>query len=247
MHCIPRHLYTDDEMLYKLEWFWGLTEETLNLDSSWNILTVGAFLHTMFDNNSWFLCPAPSLVQHFYNLLEDETIAKRENFIMPQQPAEGFEYTIIPLAPIMKHTIITRDSKGKVRASTSTAIKEDAEIFVYPFEGLTIRRHIRPHFVVYQAGLQIEAFFTFKAKMYEFLAQYPLAKQMYAIYDGWSQEVPENCYQLDSSFRNLFGNAPDPVGFNSAVNTRPKRIRRAIEADSPTMGKGKRLRAENPQ
>lgn len=145
----------------------------------------------------------------------------------------------------MKHTIITRDTKGKIRA-TSDAEKGDAEIHVYPFKELTIRSHVRPHFVIYQAGLQLDGFFSRKRTLYKFLEEHPVVDQMYKIYEGWSEEIPNNCYDLDPTFRNTFGNAPDPAGFNSAKNTRSKRLDDTQQPDSPTAGKGKQGRV-NPQ
>jgi hypothetical protein len=119
-----------------------------------------------------------------------------------QDPPEGYEYTILPIHPIMKNIVITADTKFGNRKEI--AQPEEFERHTYPFKGLKIRSHLRPHFALFQAGVVLDSnlgdIVNEVARTY-----FPEIDKIYKIHRAWQQNPPAG-YKKQKEFKHRAAN-----------------------------------------
>jgi hypothetical protein len=115
-----------------------------------------------------------------------------------QEPPEGYEYTILPLHPVMKNVVITISTRfGNGVPANETARLEEFEHHTYPFKELKIRTHVRPHFALFQAGEHINS--NGVGTIFSALEDFPEIKKLIKTHDAWKQKIPGD-YQKRPEF-----------------------------------------------
>ena len=110
----------------------------------------------------------------------------------------------------------SRDNEGPTRGEQADAQKKDYEIYLYPFNKLTVRSHIHPRFVIYETGRKLDAGYTNRSYFKDYDAD--AYNKITELYDAWTQKAPKKLVEKDESFTPK--NWIDPVGFRGAANTK---------------------------
>ncbi|KAJ7056982.1 hypothetical protein C8F01DRAFT_1152949 [Mycena amicta] len=150
-HIIARR--TNDGILTKLEWWWGMRYRTFFIDTRWNIILLRADWHLLLDGNHWALVP------HHRHIAKNkewrtsfnekaENLKERKEISLDYAADEVFDYYLLPLTKEMARTVIAR---YEVVNDPDTV-----ELFKYPFKNFPVlKSRCRPHFVVYSAGRKL--------------------------------------------------------------------------------------------
>ncbi|KIM44020.1 hypothetical protein M413DRAFT_25508 [Hebeloma cylindrosporum] len=138
-----------DDVLDHLEYYWGISRDTLNLHTRYNICILGPRLHYLFDNKGHLFLPTLEILEQY----RDHDI----HTPLPYRPDDAgaqtrkFEYHML-VPPSMESVAIFR-RKDENSKSTNA---EDFEIYPFPYsEFPVIESHLLPHFVIYNAGKKL--------------------------------------------------------------------------------------------
>ncbi|KAF9805251.1 hypothetical protein IEO21_09120 [Rhodonia placenta] len=155
-HVLPRA--TDARILTSLEWWWGIKEEGLNVDSSRNMAfrassfseacryvwaylhTVRGDLHVLWDRGDILIAPMPDVVNKFMDKYKD---GERHDILEVIGKKKIHWYCVIP------HPSIS----GGARSRAKRAIRQG---FTNGFHKLKfVPSNARPHFMIVNAAMKI--------------------------------------------------------------------------------------------
>ena len=98
----------------------------------------------------------------------------------------------------------------------------DHTILTYPFSNLTITSHIRPEYVIYNAGKKI---FRHTLELAEQYPEYNVTfLQILGIYNSWMEDVPSEFLEQEQSETNT----------SASSHTNPRQRKNLWDNDSPT-------------
>lgn len=128
-------------------------------------------------------------------------------------------YTFLPISKGFNRTIaITRDKHVATRRAGDLPRQSDYEMFFWPYSNLVIRSHVHPKFAIFEAGRKLRPFINKLGYLDKPLRE--ACSKIISICDAWSEGVPRESTS-DRSY------SPEewqePVDFDSARETRPKR------------------------
>ncbi|KAN0088094.1 hypothetical protein V8E55_006715 [Tylopilus felleus] len=193
-HCYPRSLTKESARMTRLEYWWNMKYQTLNLDTRYNIFPVNASLHHMFDKPnklpSWTLLPMEEVIMKFWNTLKEEDgelCASRGNF--PTFSDKLFQYRLI--------TLPKSKLKGCIIAHQHTVTNDDTpsidhfRLYAYPFHDYPIvESHLRPQFVILEAGRKLKRLPD--KYIPGLLTRYPILTQVSDLYESWTAALPKD-------------------------------------------------------
>ncbi|EKM76557.1 hypothetical protein AGABI1DRAFT_108652 [Agaricus bisporus var. burnettii JB137-S8] len=166
------------DLMASLEWNWNMPYGALNLNTRYNIFFAGAALHLHYDNDSWGLLPERSIIDHYYERLDEE----RTKFPKEELLGDGFEYRLIPLGDSMKLYCILRQNEHAPPPN-----KDQYTFHFYPFDTLPpFRSHLHPKFAIVELGRKYhELRGKNLAAASAALSSYPILSRVNRIYAAW--------------------------------------------------------------
>ncbi|KAG9225034.1 hypothetical protein CCMSSC00406_0001815 [Pleurotus cornucopiae] len=142
-HLVPRALAQDDDLMNKLEWYWGMARRTIDLDTCYNMFPCGIAFHAMHDALQWGLLPSDDIVARYHNSLtrvHSEFYAERTNF--PNIPNGNFSYRFLPLRD-MENAAILRYLR--IPTPVNPLGPSDTVTHYFPFDTMPLlTSHIHP-------------------------------------------------------------------------------------------------------
>ena len=142
----------------------------------------------------------------------------------------GLDFSIIRLKVEHEYTLLPRNTMKKVAFlrlndlpnDDSAITSADHTILTYPFSNLTITSHVRPEYVIYNAGKKISR------HTLELAEQYPEYNttflQILGMYNSWTEDVPSKFLEQEQSKTNT----------SASSQTNPRRRKNLWNNDSPT-------------
>ncbi|KAF8309067.1 uncharacterized protein EI90DRAFT_3141089 [Cantharellus anzutake] len=210
--------------LTPLEWHWNLKYGTLNVNTRYNMVPMGAALHAMFDR---LLHPGPRNrgSKKYTDALEKEV----------------FKYTLVPIDDTMEHiTLFVQHN-----ARESHAVTSDFTIHATPFDNLPkFTSHVRPHFMILHGA---KAVLTFAGPALRSALEDQRVSDMVDLYRAWTQKIPKS----ESAMKDPDFNPPSTKD-EEQEGDETKRPRRVLEKRnfqaSPTLDvKGKKSGGQGNQ
>ncbi|GJJ11827.1 hypothetical protein Clacol_006065 [Clathrus columnatus] len=157
-HCLRRA--TSSEILYNLEYSWGMEPRTLNLDTRHNIMRLSSKFHDLFDDGLWLLVPEQEIVDQYFQALPNARSGTRPEGL-PEiavhcNSGPPYEYTIFA-HPNMRPVPLFRQKDESVITEThenlnETLTKNDFEFIPHPFMDVVVKSHVDPRFVICNIG-----------------------------------------------------------------------------------------------
>ncbi|KAF7424617.1 hypothetical protein PC9H_009925 [Pleurotus ostreatus] len=194
-HVVPRALAQDDELMNKLEWYWGMARRTIDLDTCYNMFPCGAQFHISHDALRWGLLPSDDIVAQYHDSLtrvHSEFYAERTNF--PNIPDGNFSYRFLPLRDMELVPII----RLRMPTPGNSLGPSDTVTHYFPFDTMPIlTSHIHPKFAIFELGRQIAAFpMDVKIKL---INTTPILCSILDIFRAWSESPPAG-FLADTAF-----------------------------------------------
>ncbi|KDQ24843.1 hypothetical protein PLEOSDRAFT_161125 [Pleurotus ostreatus PC15] len=195
VHVVPRALAQDDELMNKLEWYWGMARRTIDLDTCYNMFPCGAQFHISHDALRWGLLPSDDIVAQYHDSLtrvHSEFYAERTNF--PNIPDGNFSYRFLPLRDMEVVPII----RLRMPTPGNSLGPSDTVTHYFPFDTMPIlTSHIHPKFAIFELGRQISAFpIDVKIKL---INTTPILCSILDIFRAWSESPPAG-FLADTAF-----------------------------------------------
>ncbi|KAF9496610.1 hypothetical protein BDN71DRAFT_1588802 [Pleurotus eryngii] len=186
-HLVPRALAQDDELMNKLEWYWGMTRRSLNFDTCYNMFPCGNAFHALHNALKWGLLPSDDIVAQYHDSLtrvHSEFYAERTKF--PDISNGNFSYRFLPLRD-MEAVTITRHLR--IPTPENPMGPSDTVMHFFPFDTMPLlTSHIHPKFAIFELGRQISALpMDLKIKL---INATPILCSISDIYRAWSETPP---------------------------------------------------------
>ncbi|PPQ74141.1 hypothetical protein CVT24_012834 [Panaeolus cyanescens] len=152
-HSFGRGSSSKDDFMTNLEYRWGMTRNSLNLDTRYNCFFCDGVLHTMYDNGSWCLLPCIEVLQRYRDAMRRDNRKYGEHLAREMQRDDKMVHTYtfvavnsrMRLTPLLVHNPEELDQEGNPTFTTYT----------FPFDIPKIRSHLHPKFVILSLGYQI--------------------------------------------------------------------------------------------
>ncbi|KAL4062093.1 hypothetical protein V8B97DRAFT_1878196 [Scleroderma yunnanense] len=132
----------------QLEWAWGMKKGAFYIDTRYNLLFLRADWYTLFDKDMWMLIPDKNDLKELERAtarleeVEQYRIALEELFNKNEH-----EYHFLPM-PNMEEPICRYSGPNF----------DNHKEFKFPYHTLgTLKSHIKPHFVAYNAGMKLRS------------------------------------------------------------------------------------------
>ncbi|PPR07170.1 hypothetical protein CVT24_010723 [Panaeolus cyanescens] len=152
-HCFGRGLSSKDKLMTNLEYIWGMTYKSLNLDTRYNCFFCDNGLHAMFDNGSWCLLADIKILERYIDAMErdggrfGEELAKE----MEKDDKKVHTYRFLCLHPRMRLTPVIFHDPENLDAEG----RPKKRMIEFPGEFPPIHSHLHPKFVILSLGLQM--------------------------------------------------------------------------------------------
>ncbi|KAF8889462.1 hypothetical protein CPB84DRAFT_1749334 [Gymnopilus junonius] len=136
---LPRD--TDDNLLTKLEYAWGLGYQTLNVDNSLNVLRLSSHLHYLLEKGAWILLTEDYIIKTY---LPNGALG-----------GETFKYRLIPSVccgalPLER---VVRQVEPQEPITPA-----DIHHYFYPYADFPLlESHVHPRFVIASIGVRIHS------------------------------------------------------------------------------------------
>ncbi|PPR07166.1 hypothetical protein CVT24_010719 [Panaeolus cyanescens] len=183
------------DLLDSLEWAWGMSRGSLNLNTRRNLFFVGASWHELYKDNKWALLPSREDVLKFYD--EDGVfLLRRESF--PPVEDGPFTYTLLPLDDL--------DGVYIARQSAEEG-SNDVTIHDFPFDDFpTITCHVDPKFAIMHLGRTLFSVVDVEIRL-ALVAKFPYLGKVWALSAAWTSDVPKSAWR-DETYLPLHLNDP---------------------------------------
>ncbi|KAL0957225.1 hypothetical protein HGRIS_001039 [Hohenbuehelia grisea] len=206
VHLVPRALWQEDPLMTKLEWYWGMTRGTLNLDTRYNVFPCASQLHGILDVSGWGLLPPDDVVNQYHErLTKVHSYYFADRFKRPNIPNNHFSYRFLPLRD-MEPVSITR----QIRIPTVIGPPlrpTDFIVHVFPFDDIPVlKSHIHPKFAIFQLGRQISGLAADKKA--SLLNANPILCSVLDLHKAWSESLPAGADE-DSEFNQPLDDSDD--------------------------------------
>ncbi|KAJ8462000.1 hypothetical protein ONZ45_g18091 [Pleurotus djamor] len=153
-HVLPRAL--KDDVLTKLEYVWGMSHDTLNIDSISNIQTLSVEMHQYFDRTTggWAWIPPANIICDLF----DAYIIKNQSrvnldAVKSLVGQSLFSCRFFPFPAMKRTTVVTFD--GHYPGGMS---EKEYTVHVYPHKSIAeCRLHVKPHFLIFDTGRKLAA------------------------------------------------------------------------------------------
>ncbi|PPQ72840.1 hypothetical protein CVT24_012886 [Panaeolus cyanescens] len=151
-HCFGRANSLNDSNMKSLEFAWGMTRNSLNLDSRRNCFFCISNFHKMFDEGMWGFMPELEVVDRYH------AAWVRDNGNFGFELAKEIEhdkekvhsYTLVAFHTEMEETDIDYHNENRADGAPKKTTYE------YPFTDLPkIKSHLHPKFVLLSIGYQL--------------------------------------------------------------------------------------------
>ncbi|ETW78246.1 hypothetical protein HETIRDRAFT_446142 [Heterobasidion irregulare TC 32-1] len=154
-YVLNEHLWRNNKLLARLEWWWGMKYDSLELDGASNRIYLRDDWLESFDSGRWLLLPSFDVLDKIWTQCTDNSMlpenANRAPLEQIYDGAETFEYRLLPL----DNTISSITRFDRPARSTNPRSKKTpaSSCYSYPFDKLpTLVSHVKPHFVICDAG-----------------------------------------------------------------------------------------------
>ncbi|KAF9528248.1 hypothetical protein CPB83DRAFT_894514 [Crepidotus variabilis] len=190
-HCFPAHLGRNGDLLDRIEWYWNMERGSLNLNTRWNIFSVGANLHRLRSHQQWVLLPEDDIIQQYFGPLTPAgTNHHAERSTFPDVPNRSdFVYRLIPLRKMENLVVVRQD----VIPEPGTPLKEEhLTIHLYPFNALHLTSHVHPKFAILEAGRIFEKLSNTlpSATLATLSEMYPTLPLTISLFQAWTDSLP---------------------------------------------------------
>ncbi|PPR01853.1 hypothetical protein CVT24_001741 [Panaeolus cyanescens] len=173
---------TKSSIVEALEWGWGMRKGSLNLDTSRNILFLGASLHELYKNRKWALVPEESVVRQYLYKSFDLPLWRND---FRDIQGETFKYTFQPI----------QDMEDIYVARQSTDDPQEVAVHEYPFETFPVlTSHVHPKYVILHLGDILCSGLERSARR-RILEKYPWLALVESLYLRWVAYLPEDADQ----------------------------------------------------
>ncbi|KAF9495946.1 hypothetical protein BDN71DRAFT_1430620 [Pleurotus eryngii] len=187
-HLVARALSSNNKLMNKLEWYWGMTRRTLNLDTCYNVFPCSSGLHASHDASEWGLLPSDDIVMQYHDSLtklHSHFLAERTDF--HKIPNGHFLYRFLPLRN-MEIATITRYLHIPTAEDPSLR-PEDLVNYFFPFNSIPpLKSHIHPKFAIFELGLQVSHLPL--DEYCSLLITTPILSSVLDIYYAWTRTPP---------------------------------------------------------
>ncbi|ETW86523.1 hypothetical protein HETIRDRAFT_305490, partial [Heterobasidion irregulare TC 32-1] len=154
-YLLNQRLWRNGEFLTRLEWWWGMKYDSLELDTEANKLYLDSEWLRSFDSDRWLLLPPPEMVNNIWDHCR-KFFKAPSDFVMPPietvyEGAEIFEYRLLPLDPRLRSFDRFNGPKSSIPITTPTSATEQRTSIhhSFPYETLpTLVSRAKPHFVI---------------------------------------------------------------------------------------------------
>ncbi|PPR01850.1 hypothetical protein CVT24_001738 [Panaeolus cyanescens] len=181
-HIFDRQRTTKLSIIEAIEWGWAMRKGSLNLDTSRNILFLGASLHEIYKYWKWALVPEESVVRQYFHKSFDLPLWRKD---FRDIQGETFKYTFQPI----------QDMEDIYIARQSTDNSQEVIIHEYPFKTLPVlTSHVHPKYVILHLG-QILCSGLVGSTAHYIMEKYPWLELVEALYIRWVAAIPRNADQ----------------------------------------------------
>ncbi|PPR04142.1 hypothetical protein CVT24_010692 [Panaeolus cyanescens] len=225
-HAFGRANSLEDERMRSVEFTWGMTRNSVNLDSRYNCFYCTSNFHIMHDNGYWCIMPDLDLVQRYYDAMRRDDgghgveLAKE----IQKDDKKIHEYTLVAFITDMESTDIDVYVDKSLRGEGPKKIT-----YEFPFQNLPkIRSHLHPKFVLLNVGAVLEKPHITAAVMdQDHLAPYSDAF-------GLIQRMYRVCWKEISAVKDMDPAFAPKTAFSDMAE------KAVLDARTPAHGKGSR-------
>ncbi|PPR01855.1 hypothetical protein CVT24_001743 [Panaeolus cyanescens] len=179
-HIFDRDTSWRPSILDSIEWGWKMKKGSLNLDTSRNIVFLGASMHKLYKSWKWTLIPEESIVCQYLHPVWGTPYLRRR---FPDIQGQTFRYKFEPIEDIEDIYI--------ARQSTNDAL--DITIHEYPFEDFpVVTSHVHPkYYVILHLGRLLCGGISASSRR-SLLDKYPWLEEVENLYSRWIAMLPDN-------------------------------------------------------
>ncbi|PPQ85459.1 hypothetical protein CVT24_003644 [Panaeolus cyanescens] len=211
-HIFDRDTSWRPSVLDSIEWGWKMKKGSLNLDTSRNIIFLGASMHRLYKSRKWALIPEESVVFQYLHPLMKAAHPRKQ---FPNIQGETFKYRFEPIEDM--------EDIYLARQSTNDAL--DITIHEYPFDDFPIlTSHVHPKYVILHLGRLLRGGIKSPCRL-ALLLKYPWLEFVEHLYLRWTGHLPNNPERdrtyIPTSDKNRVISDAD----SDSVHTPPRRIR----------------------
>ncbi|PPR01843.1 hypothetical protein CVT24_001731 [Panaeolus cyanescens] len=151
-HSFGRANSLEDDFMKSVEFAWGMTQNSLNLDSRHNCFYCVNHFHKMYDGGLWCFMPDIEVVKRYHAAMvrdNDDHGSELAKEILNDKD-KIHSYTLVPILELdMKKIQIHVYNNELVQGPLTTA-------YEFPYDKLPkIRSHLHPKFVILSIGFQL--------------------------------------------------------------------------------------------
>ncbi|KAF9483151.1 hypothetical protein BDN70DRAFT_990621 [Pholiota conissans] len=192
-HIVGRRVSKNHSHMSRIEWYWHMQYKSLNLNSRYNTICLGASLHRLHDIDDWALLPPMDIVVQYEAALITSpimTYASRSTF--PQIPNAVYAYRLFPIQNMHLFGITRQDDAHEPNENSFTS-------YVHPYDNFPdLLSHLHPRFAILEFGRKM----TSNADLFsDYQGQYSARiRSIFRIYTAWTSELPKN-YEDSKSYK----------------------------------------------
>ncbi|KAF5326680.1 hypothetical protein D9619_003968 [Psilocybe cf. subviscida] len=209
IHCLPLRIRENRKWTGRMEWYWGLRWDELDLRSPHNVFAVSCSLGSIFDFPkmlpAWILLPEDHIVDAFYDSLtkldKEEKPCEDEDKIfaffvsrgrLPELKTTTFKYHLFPLPQRMQSMILTHQANPNTDPDLSAPPKpSDFSVHLHPFNTLPwAESHLDPKFVIMEAGRKLMLVPPYEMLKEEWFTSRPALQKILMIFEAWRAPIP---------------------------------------------------------
>ncbi|PPQ72229.1 hypothetical protein CVT24_002357 [Panaeolus cyanescens] len=171
-NLIPRLDKDFEDIMNRLEWAWGMTRGSLNLDTRRNLVVVSPIMQHLLLMGQWSLLPEERVLRQYFT---DSTMTRPySRCSFPKLEDETYQYTFIPLFD-MEDIYIPRQ-------------EEDGSVIVhhYPYPNFPVlTSHVHPTFAIIQLAVALTTMED-EVKLAQLLEQNISLRYVMKLYEKWT-------------------------------------------------------------